>query len=204
MQTSEKIRAGRAVLGWSQQSLADHSGVSKPTIAQIELGREPEASIFRKLTKALENEGIFFSDNSVEKRDLFIQTFSNYSEVLDDIGRTMKPGDEINVHCADDRRSDDEVNNKLRELREAGYRFRITICEGNEYITGSVSEYRQIDKDYFASSDVTVIYGRRIVQHVKEGDKNTFVVVNSSSHAAAMRKQFEYWWKNGRPLGGNP
>lgn len=203
MKTAEKIRAGRAILGWSQQVLADHSGVSKPTIAQVELGREPEAAIYRKLVAALENEGIFFSDNMIEKRDLFIRTLSNYADVLDDIERTTAPGDDICVHCADDRRSSDAVNAKLRQMRENGYRFRTTISEDNDYITGPASEYRQIDKDYFASSDVSVIYGRKIVQHVRNGDTNLFVLVNSASHAAAMRKQFEYWWKKGKVLGGN-
>jgi DNA-binding XRE family transcriptional regulator len=38
MITTQKLRAARALLGCSQDQLAERSGVSKPTIARLELG----------------------------------------------------------------------------------------------------------------------------------------------------------------------
>ena len=66
-----QIRAGRALLGWSAQDLADKSGVGVASIRRYELQEEdiPSANL-KKITaikKAFESEGIEFigdpSDN---------------------------------------------------------------------------------------------------------------------------------------------
>jgi transcriptional regulator with XRE-family HTH domain len=60
-----QIKAARSLLGWSQDDLADASGVSKPTIGRLEatdsnepIGGRPETS--EKLRAALEKAGINF------------------------------------------------------------------------------------------------------------------------------------------------
>jgi predicted transcriptional regulator len=63
MITVRQMKAARALLAWSQASLADASGVSEPTIARLEsedgeLGGRPETG--QKLVKALERAGIVF------------------------------------------------------------------------------------------------------------------------------------------------
>ncbi|WP_298853495.1 transcriptional regulator [uncultured Ruegeria sp.] len=60
-----QIKAARALLAWSQMDLAQHSGVSYPTIARLETkdgavgGRKETAVAIRK---ALEAQGIQFLD----------------------------------------------------------------------------------------------------------------------------------------------
>ena len=60
-----QIKAARSLLGWSQDDLAAHSGVSKPTIGRLEsndtadaIGGRPETA--EKLVAALEDAGIQF------------------------------------------------------------------------------------------------------------------------------------------------
>jgi len=59
----KQIKAGRALLGWSQSDLAAKSGVSEPTIARLESmdgevgGREATA---QRMRAALEEGGIQF------------------------------------------------------------------------------------------------------------------------------------------------
>lgn len=60
-----QVKAARSLLGWSQDDLADHSGVSKPTIGRLEaidsnepIGGRPETG--EALTAALEKAGIEF------------------------------------------------------------------------------------------------------------------------------------------------
>jgi predicted transcriptional regulator len=60
-----QIKAARALLGWSQDNLAAHSGVSKPTIGRLEaidsddpVGGRPETG--EALVAALEKAGIEF------------------------------------------------------------------------------------------------------------------------------------------------
>jgi transcriptional regulator with XRE-family HTH domain len=58
-----EIKAARALLGWSQDDLAAHSGVSQPTIGRLEaeggeIGGRVETE--QKIRRALEKAGIEF------------------------------------------------------------------------------------------------------------------------------------------------
>ena len=60
-----QIKAARSLLGWSQDDLADRSGVSKPTIGRLEaidsddpIGGRPETG--EALVAALEKAGVEF------------------------------------------------------------------------------------------------------------------------------------------------
>jgi transcriptional regulator with XRE-family HTH domain len=57
-----QMRAGRALLGWSQQQLAERSGVGRRTVAEFENGGErvSEPSI-AAMRQALEVAGIRFA-----------------------------------------------------------------------------------------------------------------------------------------------
>ncbi len=64
----QQIKAGRALLGWSQDQLADASGVSRPTIKRLEaeggmLGGR--ASTAEKIRRALEAAGIEFTNGDL-------------------------------------------------------------------------------------------------------------------------------------------
>jgi DNA-binding XRE family transcriptional regulator len=59
-----QIRAGRALLNWSQQQLAERSGVGRRTVAAYESGGERVmAANILGMKKALESAGIRFSPN---------------------------------------------------------------------------------------------------------------------------------------------
>jgi transcriptional regulator with XRE-family HTH domain len=63
--TISQLRAARALLGWSQIQLSERSGVSKPTIARLELAEDGAAiggyaSTRGKLVTALETAGVEF------------------------------------------------------------------------------------------------------------------------------------------------
>lgn len=56
-----QLRAGRALIGWSQDQLADASKVAKATIANFEAGkRQPYPRTLDDLRAALESAGIEF------------------------------------------------------------------------------------------------------------------------------------------------
>jgi transcriptional regulator with XRE-family HTH domain len=62
-----QIKAARALLGWSQEQLADASGVSIPTVKRLEaqhglLGGRDETSA--KIRNALEHGGVDFLDEN--------------------------------------------------------------------------------------------------------------------------------------------
>lgn len=67
MITTKQVKAGRALLGWSQSELARRSGVSEPTIARLEAvdgqfgGREETGE---KVRRAMELAGLVFIDEN--------------------------------------------------------------------------------------------------------------------------------------------
>lgn len=61
MITSRQIRAARALLGWSQQDLADKAIVSLNAITRIETGSvDPRVSTLQSVETALTKAGIEF------------------------------------------------------------------------------------------------------------------------------------------------
>ena len=67
MVTIKQIKAARALLGWSQEDLAEHSAISEPTIARLESADGPIAgrpNTAEKIRAALERAGIDFIDEN--------------------------------------------------------------------------------------------------------------------------------------------
>jgi predicted transcriptional regulator len=63
MITPRQIRAARALLGWSQQQLADKAIVSLNAITRLERGDvDPRLSTVSSIQRALEKAGIEFID----------------------------------------------------------------------------------------------------------------------------------------------
>jgi predicted transcriptional regulator len=61
MVTPRQIRAARALLGWSQQQLADKAIVSLNAVARLESGKvDPRLSTVSAIQKALMKAGIEF------------------------------------------------------------------------------------------------------------------------------------------------
>jgi transcriptional regulator with XRE-family HTH domain len=63
--TPEQCRAARALLGWSQQQLADEAGIGIVTIHQLEAGTsQPRRATAYVVVQALEAAGVEFIDEN--------------------------------------------------------------------------------------------------------------------------------------------
>ena len=62
----EQLRAGRALLGWSQTRLAEMAGLSLPTVKRVETASGPKVSEDARyaLQRALELAGVEFIDEN--------------------------------------------------------------------------------------------------------------------------------------------
>jgi transcriptional regulator with XRE-family HTH domain len=78
----EALRRLRVHRGWSQQDLADMTGVAQDTISSIEIGRhEPRPSTLRKLAAALDVDVIdFFMEEPASPKASARGTAAGYSE----------------------------------------------------------------------------------------------------------------------------
>ncbi len=67
MLTPAQLRAARALLGWSRDTLADKSGTATPTVQAFESrGSDPKLSTVNKWQRALEAAGVEFTDENPE------------------------------------------------------------------------------------------------------------------------------------------
>jgi transcriptional regulator with XRE-family HTH domain len=63
--TAAQVRAGRALLGWSQDQLVEASAVPKRTLARLELGEgTPQRRTLAGIRTALEAAGVVFVDEN--------------------------------------------------------------------------------------------------------------------------------------------
>ena len=61
--SAAQVRAGRALLAWSQDQLVQASGVPKRTLARLELGEgEPQRRTMDAIRAALEAAGVEFTN----------------------------------------------------------------------------------------------------------------------------------------------
>ena len=194
----EQIKAGRALLKWTQKDLAEHAGLKDDQIHSYEAGRTRSLDVLESIYKTFTINGLEFINGGVVPTQVHSYILPSYIDVLNDICRTLLHGGEVLKHCVDDRRSTPEVIEKVREMRRAGIADRMTISEENNFITGFPEQYRQIPKDYFASSEVVIIYANKVVFFVD----GKALVITSQTLTNVFRAQFEYWWKEGKIING--
>ena len=162
-----QVKAARALLGWSQDDLAERAGLSKASIAKFEINeREPHQSSMDGILQAFELSGIVFTKNGVELKDDAVTVIEGddwYLRLLDDVYYSLKDckHPELLLICADDRVSSLEVNDSYRKMRSAGVKMRQLVEEDNSYLMGSLNEYRYLPKERF-NNYVSLIYGQKV------------------------------------------
>jgi predicted transcriptional regulator len=66
--TPRQLRMARAAAGWTQDELAERSGISRVTIANLEAGKisDPRTQTVRLLVRALAEAGVAMTAHGVE------------------------------------------------------------------------------------------------------------------------------------------
>ncbi|MBI4030050.1 MAG: helix-turn-helix transcriptional regulator [Proteobacteria bacterium] len=201
MATIEQIRAARALLGWSQQDLADRAGLSQTGIARIENGaHKPNSQTLSKIIHALGKEGVTFTEKGLEKDDYPVYYTSGknheqaYLRLLEDAYEHLRSikNPELLVMFADDSVSPPAVNGMYRRIRADGIKMRQLIKEGNTHIVGPLEEYRYIPKDFFINR-VTLVYGNRIAN--ESADVCRGVIRVDPVNANIQRNMFNVLWR---------
>lgn len=201
--SAAQCRAARALLDWSQPDLAEKCGMHVQTISSFESrSGSPTKKTLQKIAQTLENGGVEFGPNegvSIAKNKILV-TF-DYCNILQDVLATLKKGEEVLFHCADDRRSPPAVVAMLHELHKKGIVMKLTTYEGNLYVRRD-TQYRWIPKAYFADSEVSVVYADKYVMNTGGHHDETarFVTVINKKLADSKRGLFNYWWEHGQKL----
>lgn len=207
--TTAQIRGARGILNWSQQDLAQRTGISATSIGSIENGQTtPRESTLSTIRKTLENGGIeFIGLDGVRLRTGDVRIFQGregFWDFYEDIYATAKetPG-EILVSNADERLFEKWIDpdnfiehvNRMRNTK--GVSYKILVKEGDTHLlaTPDYAEYRWMPKDQFSSAVPFYVYGKKLAILLFGGEP-TVILLKYPAVAEAYRNQFLGMWKN--------
>jgi transcriptional regulator with XRE-family HTH domain len=207
--TTAQIRGARGILNWSQQDLAQRTGISATSIGAIENGQTtPRESTLSTIRKTLENGGIeFIGLDGVRLRTGDVRIFQGregFWDFYEDIYSTVQetPG-EILVSNADERLFEKWIDpenlkkhvNRMRGTK--GVSYKILVKEGDTHLlaTPDYAEYRWTPKDQFSSTVPFYVYGKKLAILLFSAEP-TVILIKYDAVADAYRHQFMGIWKN--------
>lgn len=204
MLSREQIRAGRAMLDWSQGHLAKMTGeVSTPTIKLIESGKSKSTDkTLEIIKKTFEDAGLeFLPDNGLRKADKILTVLEKQNEddniylrLLDDVYYTMRGTyGEVLHSFIDNKMSPPEVLHKEKLIRDDGITFRSLVRYGDTHLTYPLDEYRYLPKGFYINNPV-IIYGDKAAFAILEGDVAKIVILKDSQVAKIKKNEFEIIW----------
>lgn len=207
--TTAQIRGARGILNWSQQDLAQRTGISATSIGSIENGQTtPRASTIDTIKTTLERNGIeFLGMQGVRERDNTLLTYEGRNGIqsfFDDVYETSKtagtdiclfngvPHKLIEWLGEDFYKMHAERMDKLRD----NFTFRIIVEEGNQqFIARGFAEYRWFPKEKF--NDRTLYcYGDKLAFLNFSKDSVRIVVMQQAEIAASFKELFNIAWEN--------
>ncbi|MBI1326048.1 MAG: helix-turn-helix domain-containing protein [Alphaproteobacteria bacterium] len=209
--STAQIRGARGILGWSQNDLAERTGISATSIGSIETGNvSPRESTISLIEKAFENAGIeFIGTDGVRLKSGDVKILKGrmgFWDFYEDVYNTVKnEGSEILVSNVDERQfekwlGDSNVQthvNRMQELKNVTYK--ILLQEGDDYFlaTSDYAEYRWIKREFFSSVPFYQ-YGSKLAIMILDAEP-TVILLQYPAVASAYRAQFMAMWEMAVP-----
>lgn len=212
MITAEQIKAARALLNWKQSDLAKHSGLSLPSINNIERNiGSPRLATLETIRMALQGAGIsFIGTNGVQKHAEIFEMHEfqgdNFIERLnDDLFFCMRsPEDMVSMFGIDDRLFPkyDPVQT-LRycdHLAKTRFTERALIKENDDFFLSDPSAYRWTVPQTVGLVPYYV-YHDRVAMIMWE--KKRVILIRSQDIADTFQAQFDFLWAQAKPVPKN-
>lgn len=204
-----QIKAARALLNWTQDTLAKAAGLSLPAINNLERGlTSPRKDTLAAIETALTTAGVEFLDTSgvrLKTPDVRIHIIEgpDWLNVYDqDIFSVLRSsGDEI-LHLSCDNRlwmiyGSTTNHEYVAHRNKVGFTERILVPDTLDYITSPADAYRTLPAHNFGRVD-TQIYGDRVAQII--WDSRKIILTHSPSLAKSERLRFETLWALAKPF----
>lgn len=208
MLTIEQCRGARGLLGWTQQELADASGLSKTAINNFEKGHSDiKAESLRAIRMAFESAEIeFIEQDGLRKKSEDVRILrgpTSMSDLLDDINKTMgMSGGEILIGNVDNTISSQISTQKLFDhielLKKNKIRERVLCTHGTKNVLSPNDECRWVKPEEINGRLVTFIYGTKLAFQLH--DQSMIVIINSAEAQQAEAKHFEKLWIAAEPV----
>ncbi len=205
--TTAQIRGARGLLNWSQNDLAERTGISGTSIGAIENGTTtPRDSTIQKIKKTFEDAGIeFIGQDGLRKKSLHV-------DILKDVEGFKKFSSEVHAAAQSDHReilqayvddsqfaqwlgdSDAVIHVEKIEASQKKKSFKIIQKEGDCYFPArNYAEYRWIPAEHFLAVPF-IVFGDKFAIILYEPDP-TIIVMNYPVLAEAYRLQFSLLWE---------
>jgi len=202
--TTAQIRGARGILNWSQQDLAQRTGISATSIGSIENGQTtPRESTLATIRKTLENGGIeFIGLEGIRRKNADIQVLKGidgFHTFSFDVFETIKTDSrEVLQAYVDDVKFAEWLGKeayphvqRMETLKSK--RFKILQKEGDNYFPAKTySEYRWIPAKQFLAVPF-MVYGDKLAVILFEPEP-TIIVNTYPLVAEAYRLQFGAIW----------
>lgn len=211
MITAQQVRAGRALLNWSQKDLSTHSGISLNAINNFE--REmvtPRRDTLQSLRKTLETSGLeMIGETGVnriqEKLDVeILGTEAFVKTVTDDLIRAVKAGaGNLYMNGIDFRRFPDAALHEWMRWETA--KTAHSIDERNLMVYGNFDflsqdpVYRWVSREMLGEV-AYITYGQTLVLVLWEPTPRAILIRNRAV-AETFRRQFEIRWAGAKEPG---
>jgi transcriptional regulator with XRE-family HTH domain len=198
--TAKQIRASRALLGWSQQDLADAVGLSKPTIVDAERdGHQPRAETLALIQNACEVSGLEFMTGGVRERQDIVTVFEGEDcalRFLEEAFHSLKNTDnELLLYGSSDERATEEAIKKFIAFHDAGIKTRFLIKNNDTHIKGAIEDYRWMPDKLWIESDAKTIHGDTVTYAVTWQNKPKFICIKDKRIAEIEKKFFDFVWE---------
>lgn len=206
MLTIEQIRAGRALLDWSQSDLADQAGLSQTGIARIENGtNQPNSKTLEKIMNAFDSADIeFIDDTGVKKRKSEVKSLKGshgFKEFMDDVHNTLKNGGEMCVSNVDEKNwirwmGQDAYDEHSKLMHSIGNKInsRILVKEGDTFfIASDFAEYRWFPEKLFNHQSFYA-YGEKLALISFEDENVEIMILNQKEFSQSYKVLFDIAW----------
>jgi len=205
-----QVKAARALLGWSQDQLAEAAQVSVTTIRNLESGEMSVRNVTMAIVQVvLEKAGIeFTAGEGVRRRNLEVKIYS-CDELFDDMLRTVcdKSGEVISMFTSPGILTGvcEFKAGKLGRLEEICRHTSIKCLIGEPFNSqtplpaSSAFRYRTILKQHIGHASYFV-YGSKQAMVLLEGTNVRFFVLDSFATILDFRKYFIAMWDAAPPV----
>ena len=207
-----QVKAARALLGWSQEDLAEAAKLSITTIRTMELGYAPRSSTLLHICKTIESNGLEFTDGEgVRRRDDEVKVLKgsdSCDKLFADIQKTIKEQNSdvlVAIKSLDiltQTSGVDQRNNldRLKQVQEIAGVKCLLAEDFNMLSVAAPLQLRAISQAAIGPSSCFV-YGDKYVHILPEGRLNFLIVIfNIASVANDHRKHFLSVWERAWPV----
>jgi DNA-binding XRE family transcriptional regulator len=211
MISASQIKAARAMLDWSQDDLARESGLSTPTIYNLEKGHISSRSA-KEVRRIFEDNGFeFYENNGLARCPQNVKVYRGEKggvSLFEDMISTLKSKSSDVIAIFRNQNSFAQALG-ISDISCAGHfdllgknsRIRCLVSDGGSFLQIPSVEFRLLPKEYNIRSAYFLIYGNKYAIVTDERNNEVFhIVISSASQAQIGLHEFLPLWEKAAPI----